>query len=538
MKLACARHLADLKRRKALKLVWKLELATRAIEFFEEMLTLDDGNPFVLQPWQAFIIGSLFGWFTVAGARRFRTAYCEIGKGNGKTPLAAGVGIYGLVADGRESAEIYSAATGRDQARIAFNDAVKMIKRSPELGEVVAVNVGSLSVAGTFSSFKPVSSEHKGLDGKRVHIAIVDELHEHPDAMVVDKMRAGTKGDASALIFEITNSGYDRNSVCWQHHQYGAQVLEGAVPNESWFVFICGLDAQDDWKNPAVWPKANPNIGVSISERYLAEQVREAEGMPYKQNIVRRLNFGEWTEQADRWIDMEVWDRGARPIAAAELLGRRVFMGLDLSSTTDLAALAMLFPLEEDRYALRMRFWVPEENVQKRAQRDHVPYDVWIRDGLITATPGNIIDYDVIRAAIFEEAAKYQLQDLAYDRWNATQLITQLQDEWPEQEGEEPSGPQVVPFGQGFASMTAPTKEFEKLLLGGRLQHGGNPVLRWMASNVAVRQDPAGNMKPDKARSTERIDGVVAGIMALGRAIVRPDPGPSIYESEGLLVLR
>ena len=541
MRLACERHLADIKHAKARHLVWKPKLAARAIAFFAEMLTLDDGRAFILEPFQAFIVGSLFGWFTAAGSRRFRTAYIEIAKGNGKSPLGAGVGIYGLVADGRSSAEIYSAATGREQARICFNDAMKMVKRSDELSDRVSINVASLSVPETFSSFKPVSSEHKGLDGKRVHMALVDELHEHPDAMVVDKMRAGTKGDPNALIFEITNSGYDRHSVCWQHHQYSVQVLEGTAPNQSWFAFVCGLDVGDaktpgdDWRDPKVWIKANPNLGVSVTTRYLAEQVQEAEGMPSKQNIVRRLNFCEWTEQANRWLDLTIWDKGAGAVPLPELLGRPVFMGLDLASTTDLTALALLFPLERDRFALRLRFWMPLDNVQKRVKADHVPYDVWIRDGLIQTTPGNIVDYEAIRAGIQEEAARFLLRDLAYDRWNATHLITELQQEWPEDA--KGDGPQVVPFGQGYASMAAPTKEFEKLLLAGRLLHGGNPVLRWMAANVSVRQDPAGNLKPDKASSTERIDGIVAAIMALGRAIVRPDTGPSVYESDSMLFL-
>lgn len=515
VRLSCERHLADLKAGAKRGLVWDVTKAQEAITFFPEFLTLDTGQPFVLQPWQQFVVGSVFGWYLTSGTRRFRTAYIESGKGSGKTPMAAGVGLVGLVVDGLAGAEVYSAATGAKQAGIAFQDAKNMVERSPDLSETIDTNVGALSIPSQYASFKPVSSEHKGLDGKRVHLAIIDELHEHPNATVVDKMRAGTKKDPNALIFEITNSGFDRHSVCWQHHEYSVKVLEGIFPNDSWFSYVCALDEGDSWEDEAVWGKANPNLGVSLTVAYLREQVKEAQGMPSKQNIVRRLNFCEWTEQADRWIDVRIWDEVTQPIDEAELRGRDCFAGLDLASTTDLAALALLFPPTDDEFwRVVMRYWVPGDNIRERVERDRVPYDVWRDQGLLTATEGNVVDYDFIEAEIRTLAGQFQIRELAYDRFFAGQLVTHLQAE----------GLTMVPFGQGFVSMAAPCREFDALVRGRKLIHGGHPVLRWNVANLAIRQDPAGNQKPDKEKSMERIDGAVAVFDALGRAITHATP--------------
>jgi phage terminase large subunit-like protein len=531
VRLACERHLRDLDSGSERGIHFDARAATRAIEFFGFLHLAEGehaGKPFHLEPFEQFIVGSLFGWKGADGHRRFRTAYVEIGKGNGKSPMAAGIGLFGLFADGEMGAEIYSAAVTRDQAKIVFSDAEKMVEASPSLLRRVEKTVNNIAILQTNSYFRPVSSEARGLDGKRVHIALIDEIHEHPNSHVVDKMRAGTKGRRQALIFEITNSGYDRNSVCWQHHDYSTKILEGIIDDDSWFAYICQLDpcqecaregkAQpkdgcphcDQWTNEAVWLKANPCLDVSITRKYLREQVREAVGMPAKQNIVKRLNFCMWTEQSVRWIDMGAWDECAVPVELDDLRGRACFGGLDLSSTTDLSAFVLLFRPREDGepWQIVCRFWMPSDHVRRRVERDRVPYDQWIRDGYIEATDGNVIDYEFLRKRIHEDAEQFTIKEIAFDRWNATQVCTQLQSD----------GLEMMPFGQGFASMAAPTKELEKLIVGRQLAHGGHPVLRWMVSNVAVKQDPAGNIKPDKSKSTERIDGVVALIMALGRA--------------------
>lgn len=517
---ACARHLSDLKSAKSRGLVWRLDLATRAIEFFPDMLRLEDGSPFVLLPWQQFVVGSLFGWYSADGTRRFRTAYVETGKGSGKTAFAAGIGLYGLVADGQAAAEVYSAATARDQASIVFRDAVRMRNQNPELAAVIEERVGSLAVPSTFSVFRAVSSEHRGLDGKRVHMAIVDELHEHPSSIVVDKMRAGTKAQRNALIFEITNSGYDRESVCYRHREYSEKVLEGIFENDQWFAYVCALDEKDDWTNPKVWVKANPSLGVTIPESYLREQVKEALGMPSKQNIVKRLNFCMWTEQAELWMPMDKWDACAGEVDPESLRGRICYAGLDLSSTTDLSALVLYFPgVDGGRDQVLPFYWIPGDEIQERERRDHVPYLTWIEQGLLEATPGPVINYDAIQHRLNELVSEcgYLVQEVAFDRWGATKISQALMDD----------GFEMVEFGQGYASMSAPTKELEKLVLSRGFDHGGHPILRWNASNVSVAQDPAGNIKPDKKSSKARIDGIVAMIMALDRAFRH-----SIEESE------
>ena len=547
VRLAAQRHLADLENGSARGLVWLGDDVERMLQFFPALLRLDDGEPFTLEPAQQFIVGSLLAWYNVDGSRRFRTAYVECGKGNGKSPTAAALGLYGLVEDNEPAAEIYSAAVTREQAGIVFRDAKNMVSQNPELQELVEDHMHNLAVLETRSFFRPVSSEHKALDGKRVHVALIDELHEHASGLVVDKMRAGTKGRERALIFEITNSGHSKRSVCWEHHAYSLQVLNGTVDNDSWFAYVCSLDACavctkagfeqpnpecercDDWRDETVWEKVNPLLDVSVSRRYLREQVTEAQGMVTKENLVKRLNFCLWTEQAVRWISSEKWAAGNHgPIALEDLRGRACFCGVDLASTTDLAAVVLVFPpLDDDEpeWIVVPYFFTPADNVAARREKDRVDYQTWIDAGHMIATEGNIIDYDVIRAHITTLGEIVNIREIPIDRWNSTQLQTQLQGD----------GFTVAQFGQGYASMSAPSKRLEELILSNRLSHAGHPVLAWNAHNVQCAMDPAGNIKPDKAKSEEKIDGVVALIMALGRAIVQPAAPPSVYTSRGML---
>jgi phage terminase large subunit-like protein len=475
-----------------------------------------------------------------------------MGKGNGKSPIAAGIGLYGLVADGESGAEIYSAATTREQAGILFRDAKAFVEGSAALSKRLKVDKNNIAYVARNSYFRPVSSEHRGLDGKRPHIALIDEIHEHPSAMVVDKMRAGTKGRRQALIFEITNSGYDRHSVCYQHHEYTEKILEGVVENDSWFGFMSGLDVCDpcagggktiptdgcndcdSWTDETKWIKANPGLDVIIPRKYLREQVEEALEMPSKENIVKRLNFNIWTESVTKWLSLDKWNACSDPVDAERLEGRTCYGGLDLSSVTDVAAWVKVFPPEAigKPYEVLCRFFIPEDNMHERVRRDKVPYDVWVRKGFITATPGNIIDYAFILDAIRQDTEDYDIAELAFDRWGSQKITTDLQDIGFELEGRK----SLIQFGQGFASMAAPTKELEKMVGKKEIAHGGNPVLTWMVSNTVVRTDPAGNMKPDKEKSTERIDGVVALIMALSRATLQNET-TSVYETRGVLVL-
>lgn len=547
MRLAVDRFLSDLEIGHQRGLRFDIEAAAFTIEFFESFLYLADGEfdgqPFVLQGWQQFIIANLFGWMGADGYRRFRTAYVEIGKGNGKSPLAGGIGLFGLMADGEAGAEIYSAAVTKEQATILFRDAEIMVDKSPHLRARITKNRNNLSVPKLNSFFRPISSEKRALDGKRVHIALIDELHEHPTHIVVQKMRAGTKGRRQALIFEITNSGYDRNSICFQHHDYSLKVLEDIIPNDSWFGYVCMLDACDkcraegrdqpnpkckacdNWTDERVWIKANPNLGISIQLKYLREQVAEALGMPSQENIVRRLNFCAWTEQSVRWMPMDRWDLcGAEPFDEDSLIGERCYGGLDLATTSDLAPLVLFFP---DQNKVLCKCWVPKENIATRSERDRVPYQLWADRDLITATEGDTIDYDVIRRDIKAFGEKYNILEIGYDRWNATQIVTQLTGD----------GFTMVPISQGMDGLCGGTKELLTRVKKRNIQHGGDPVMRWAASNVCVTQDDSGqHERPDKKKSTEKIDPIVALVMALSRAMVHGEGG-SVYDERGLTVL-
>lgn len=528
--MACERHLDDLEHGPERGLSWRPWEADRAINFFPEVLKLAEGEhagqPFNLQPWQVFIVGSLFGWYGADGYRRYRNAYVEIGKGNGKTPLAGGIGLYMMLADGEEGAQCFAAATMRDQADLMFQDAVKMVDASPALSARVLksgkAKVYNLTHVPTRSYFRPVSSEAKGLDGKRVHYAAIDELHEHKDRTVDQKMRAGTKGRRQALILRITNSGYDRETICWEQHNYSTKVLEGIMPNDTWFAYVCGLDKDDDWRDERVWRKVNPNLDVSVTTKYLRERVLEAEGMPSTENEVKRFNFCIWTEHADRWMEMEKWDLCDESLP--DLSYQTCYGGLDLSLDYDTSALALVFPPTKvrEKWAVLMHYWIPADQMRLRGRRDHAPYDVWVREGYITATPGEVVDHDWIERDLRELRKKYDIREVAYDRHLAAQLVQHLMDEKLE----------MVLFAQGAPSMNSPIRTIEKLTVGRQVIHGGNPVLRWNASNAVLVQDSNANVKFEKAIKTGRIDGVVAYAMALGRATWNDDPGPSIYEEK------
>jgi phage terminase large subunit-like protein len=567
VRLACERHIKDQKDGEKRGLYFDECAANHIIDFYEEFLVFYEGNfdgkPFILTPHQKFIVGSIFGWKRKDGFRRFRTAYIEESKGQGKSPLAGGVGLYALVFDNEPGAEIYAAAVTREQAGICFRDARTFAEKSEELSGLLKVDKNNIAYIAENSFFRPVSSEHRGLDGKRPHVVLIDEIHEHPNDMVVRKMSAGTKTRRQALIFEITNSGYDRHSICFQHHEYTEKILEGLIQDDAWFGIMTGLDVCskceaegktmpqdgcsdcDDWRDENVWEKANPNLkylGAPFRD-YLRRQVDEAKSMPAQENIVKRLNFCLWTESITKWIPTDAWSACGSQVDIEDLKGRICYGGLDLSSNADLTAWVLVFPpeityeydnilnehqpvIQKGGYKVLCRFFLPEDNMMQRVRKDKVPYDVWVRQGFITTTPGNIIDYDFILAQIQKDMADYQILELAFDRWGSQKITTDLQDIGFEIEGKR----NLIQFGQGFASMAAPTKEVETMVLKGEIAHGNNPVLSWMVSNVAIKMDPAGNMKPDKEKSTERIDGAVALIMAVGRAMLRKGENKSAYD--------
>jgi len=700
VRLACARHLADIEHGPERGLRWDPVEAGRAIRFFS-FLRLKEGAIFQLQPSQVFIVGSLFGWQLADGGRRFRTAYIEEGKGNGKTPMAAGIGLKLTMADGKRGAEVYTAGVTRDQAQYILNDVIAMAEASPDVKrqlEILAHNVAYLPGA---SYMRPLSSEARSLDQKRVHGALIDEIHEHATDIVVEKMRAGTKGDDRALIVEITNSGYDRTSVCWRHHKYSVAILEGTIDNDSWFAYVAGIDGPraefypfpravdqllescscqaprgaalsilidrswreacaevattagsaeptpstsesntssaivgppgiettsgptneigsppgqatngrrpelvassasaslrkllqgsatpragdapsavarelytsttttlqassgdssasdatrdsvfsatlrrlfsahsptcrvrslrperdglaidlpgDDWMNDeSCWAKANPLLDVVVTRRYLREQVQEARDMPAKAAIVARLNFCVWNDASAGAIDLERWDQEAnqRPPEIPE--GVAVYAGIDLSSTTDLQTLLIAWEDPAGDLHLEPRFFCPAAAVEMRSRRDHLPYDLWVKDGFIIQTDGDVTDYDVIQAELVKISQRNALAEAGFIRLNATQFVTKAMDLTT-----------MVPIGQTFTAMSAATKDLLARIAAGTVRHGGHPVLRWMAGNLVVDQNKDGDLKPSNAKSTERIGGFSAAVCAIARLTAPHDP--------------
>lgn len=543
---ACRRHLRDLRRPKRDGLVWRPEVAAMACAFFPRLLRHFKGKwtgqAFHLSPWQVFIVGSIFGWFNDEGLRRFREAYAEIARKNGKSTMAAGIALLLAFFDHEGGAEVYCAATKRDQAKIVFRAAWNMVRASPALRRRLRVLTQNLSHEPSDSKLEPLGADADNLDGLNVHGAIVDELHAHKTRDMVDVLETATSARSQPLVFYITTAGVDRQSVCWQKRQYAEAVAAGTIPDDTFFSFIAAADDKDDWTSVEARQKANPNLGVSVYPKDLERKVEKAKNLPAEQNVFRRRHLNQWTEQIDRWIDLALWDKNAGPrrhaqyakaghLADAIVKGRRCWGALDAASTLDLAAFAIVFePDEKGVYDAAVQLFCPADTVAKRSKKDRVPYDVWVRQGFITATPGNVTDFDFIEAAILKQCELFNVLDVAYDRWNTTQLVTHLVAELGEK--------RVTPHGQGFASMSAPTRELQRLLLGGKIRHWGHPVLRWMASNVAVRQDPAGNLKPDKDRSSDRIDGIVALIMCLTAAAkAGPPPKPSVYAKRGLLLV-
>jgi phage terminase large subunit-like protein len=532
--LACRRHLKDLEQQQAKGLIWKPEEAQAVIDFFAEVLCLPEetaaeetiadeeppnGSPFVLSPFQQFIVGSLLGWYTSQGYRRFRDAFIETAKGSGKTPLGAGLMIYLLVADGERGAQCYFAAVGKDQAKLAFADAEKMVKASPYLRAAVDQKVNNLAVLETGSYLRPISSEKRGLDGKRVHGCLIDEEHEHPTPIVVSKMRRGTKGRRNALVVRTTNSGFDRTSVCWNDHDYSRKVLEGTITDESWFAYICGLDpcqacldkgrefpddeckTCDDWRVEGPhWLKANPNLGVSLSWQYLRELVKQAKGRSDVVSDLLRFNFCVWTASHTQAWSMGKWHECRRlTFTDEDLIGAPCWGGLDLGQTDDFAAWARLWELPEF-FVLKLRFWLPASALVKYPGR---PYEEWKRLGILTVTEGDTTDDDLIEETVLEDCRTDGVLKVGYDKRFAHTIALHLQG----------AGINIFDVPQGYA-LNESIRSVSKLIADVRLAHGGNAVQTWMMDNTVLRHGRNKEVRLDKEAAKEKIDGPSALVMA------------------------
>lgn len=559
--LAVERFLNDLQRSEAKRPAFPYYFdqggAVVIIKYFRDLC------PFKLIPFEQFIAGNLFGWKKVGveceihpnGHRRFQTAYIEIGKGNGKTPFAAGIGTFGTCADGEPAAEVYVAAPSKEQAAVCFRDAVRIVDGDDDHTELRRIFKkfgcshkmlsGNLS-AGT-SFMRPVSAEHKTLDGPRPHMVISDEVHEHPNTMVLDKLTAGFKARHQPISLEITNSGFDRETICFYHHDYSRQVLEEIVTNEAWFAFVCQLDvceecrakgkeqpscdSCDSYLDPDVWIKANPGLGTILQVEYLEKQVKEALEMPATCSLKQRLNFCIWTQSESRAISPDQWKQCAgegsddpqawRAAKLEALKGKTCYGGMDLASTTDIASTLYFFPEQDGvpKAVLLPFFFIPAAAAQQHVMKNRVPIDLWVKQGFISETPGNVIDYDFIRSHVKEMGENYDVGEIGFDPWNAQDLTTRLLGD----------GFKMVKHPQTLDRLTEPTKHFLKMIAGSEFEHGNNPVLTWMADNLVTWSDASGNLrpiKPDNPNSPKKIDGIVAAIMADSRMTANPEPDP------------
>jgi len=512
------------------------ELADRACAFFPKYLRHTKGRwagkPFELFPWQQELVSKLFGTVNADGMRQYQTVYCEIPKKNGKSELAAGISLYMLFADGEPGAEIYSAACDRDQAAIVFNVAAQMVRYSKALStRCKLVESTKRVVHNNGGVYRVLSAEAFSKHGYNISCVLFDELHTQPNRDLWDVLTKGA-GDARTqpVFFAITTAGFDRHSICWEVHEYARQVRDGIIKDPSFLPVLYYADETDDWTKQQVWEKCNPSMtslfedgdGILVPKTIKAACQR-AQDSPAEENTFRRLRLNQWVKQESRYLPMKAWDACGQEFDKATLRGKVCFAGLDLASSIDIAALVLAFEGEDEVAYLMPFFWVPEENIEKRARTDKVPYDQWVREGFLKATPGNVIDYATIRHDINELAKEYEIREVAFDRWGAVEMSQNLTDD----------GFTMVEFGQGYKSMSPPTKELLKMVLSGKVRHGSHPVLRWMADNVMVTVDPAENVKPDKSKSTERIDGVVATVMAIDR-LTRKEP-ESVYAERGII---
>ena len=508
--------------------------ADRAVTFIENLCHTKGkwaGTPFWLLPWQEQLIRDIFGIVKADGNRQFRTAFVEICKKVGKSELAAAVALYLLYADNEPSAEVYGAAADRQQASIVFDVAKQMVEMSPALMKRSKL-MGATKRIVNYSNagyYQVLSAEVGGKHGFSVSGLVFDEIHTQPNRQLYDVL---TKGSSDArqnpLHFIITTAGNDRHSIAYELHTKAVDILEGRRVDPTFYPVVYGLKDDEDWEDEANWYKVNPSLGYTVDIERLRDAYGEAKQNPADEVTFKWLRCNMWVSSTVAWIPDAIYMRGNEPIDVDALAGRDCYAGLYLSSTGDIIALELIFPPrnEDEKYVLLPYFWIPEETIPRRVKANSVPYDIWEKQGYIMSTEGNVIHYDFIEKFIMDLSEKYHILEIAVDRWNATQMIQNL-------EGE---GFTIVPFGQGFSSMSAPTKEFYRLLMEGRIIHGGNPVLRWMAGNVVIDTDPAGNIKVTKAKSKEKIDGIVAAIMALDRCIRQEGQSGSVYDERGLLV--
>jgi phage terminase large subunit-like protein len=486
------------------------------------------GQPFKLLAWQEDIVRTVFGVINENGYRQCRTCYVFVSKKNGKTSLAAAIALYLLLADGESGAEIYSCAADRQQASLIYREAVAMARECKALARRIKIVESQKRIVypATYSFYQVLSSEAYSHHGLNPHAVLFDETHVADREMFRVMTHGSSDARTQPLHLFITTAGNNIHSIGYELHQKALDIRDGRKVDHSFLPVIYAVDEGDDWTDPQVWRKANPSLGATIPMEALVRACESARQNPGEENSFRQLRLNIWVKQSIRWMPMKKWDECGGIVDAAELEGRACYAGLDLSSTTDLTALVLAFPPEEEDepYTVLPFFWLPDESLSLRVRRDHVMYDIWAKQGFIQTTDGNVVHYGHIEQYIAKLGERYNIREIAYDRWNAAMMVQALEDD----------GFTMVPFGQGFRDMSPPTKELMRLVLERKLNHGGHPVLRWNIDNVFVRTDPAGNLKIDKAKSTEKVDGAVALVMALDRALKNRNTG-SVYDERGIL---
>lgn len=533
VRLACQRFLDDLRSGKGRGLHFDESAAQRVVDFFENFVRHVKGKEWAgelvrLEPWQVFIEANLFGWKREGPdgkwIRRFRKSYEQVARKNGKSFRLAGRGLYLGFFDDEAGAEIYTAATKKDQARIAFDMAKRIIQKDPAMSEDITVMAHNIHQEETGSKFEPLGADYDTMDGLNPHGALIDEVHAHKDSGVIDVLETGMGARLEPMLCMITTAGFSKTSACWEERCYGERVLEG-FEDDSYFAYIAEPDEGDDWTDETVWAKGNPNLGVSVKPEYLRQVMKQALEVPSKQNDFKRKHLDMWTEQDVRWLPIELWDACDAEVDLSALACRECYGGLDLAAVKDTTSFALIFPPEsaDDLWNVLLWVWLPDHGLAERARRDRVPYDVWRDLGYIETTEGNITDYDVLRKRINHLGELYSIQEIGFDPWNATQLATQL----------DTDGFNMVQMRQGHKTLSEPMKQLEAFVREGRLAHGQNPVLRWMISNTAIRMDDNENIAPSKKSSSGRIDGVLATIMGIGLAIVKPEEVGSKYNRGG-----
>lgn len=530
VKWACQRHLNDLRRK---DLEWDPTAAGKILSFFSSYLRHYKGpmagQPIEPEPWQVFGLGSMFGWMLPDGRRRFREAYWEVPRGNGKTTLAAGVPLFGMVRDGEPAPECYCAATKEEQAKIAWRDAVAFTNNSPALRKILYPKQKEIQCELTTGFLKPLGSDSLTLDGLNPHIVVADEIHAWKSGELYRVLKTAMIKRERALMFSITTAGFNNEGFGAQVHRTGMKVLDPDAEgweNDRFFYYIFQMDDPAKWRTKRQWYLANPMLGISLKEDEIKEAVTTCHQPPNSEREVRVKRLNDWdSEKESAWLPMRKWKAGGGPIEPGEFGGRSCFAGLDLAEVTDLTALVGFFPSpEENGVALvKAMFWCPSEGIRERSIKDGVPYEQWAREGWIRTIPGEVTDFHFVERDIVGLAHEWGFRTVAQDPWKGKDLGQRLQDE---------HSLEVFEVRQGFTSMSPLCNELKRLVIGGMIRHGDNPVLNWMAGNVVVRLDPAGNVKMDKEKSKERIDGMVAMAMAIGVAM--EDDGPNVYEQRGV----